>query len=176
MLEKSKSTLRFEITHRKPKLKSIFGRDVTYEDVCSEDYIVDLMNKTIETLCDTKRYVPMTHQEMTKAIYDKYSKKEAYNLFGFANTYYHWKMDVREFNRKFLKDMHTASFVYKNKAKLKEAGVDLLVTNPYYKAFDLTIPSTNPINTQSQVAEIAVAIRDLRSYNISSLTASSNSS
>lgn len=161
LYEKSEATLRFEIVHKKPKLNSIFGGEVNYEQVTNLDYIIDLMNSTLTKLCNTERYVPMTHEEMTEAIYNKYSKKEAYNLFGFANIYHHWDMARREFNRKFLKDIHSSSLVSKNLAKLKDAGVDILVASPHYKAFDLSIPNKNAINTVEEVASIAAAIRDL---------------
>ncbi len=161
-LEQAKGALRFEITQKKAKLTSIFGREVTYKDVLSEKHIIDTLNSSLKTFCNTDYLVSMTWYEATDLIFSNLSPREAYNLFGFMNMWYHFDTAVREYNRDFLKKTISPSTIYKNKQKLKDIGTGILFTNPEFKAIDLSIPNDLAINKSEDVAGIAEAIRDLR--------------
>jgi hypothetical protein len=161
LLEQSKGTLRFEIVQKKSKLTSLYGREVTYKDILTEENIKNTLNSVLKTFCNTDYLVPMTWYEATDLIYSNLQGREAFNLFGFMNMWYHFDLAVREYNRAFLKKNISPSTIYKNKQKLKEIGVGILFTNPDFKAVDLAIHSSNVINKEDDVAGIAKAIRDL---------------
>jgi len=162
LLEQSKGTLRFEIVHTKSKLNSLYGKEVTYKEILTEENIINTLNSVLKTFCNSNNLISMSWQKATDLIYESCNKREAYNLFGFMNLWYHNDLAVREFNRNFLKENTSPSTIYKNKQKLKDLGIGILFTNPEYESIDLSIPSNNVINKKEQVAEIAAAIRDLR--------------
>lgn len=161
-VEQAKGALRFEITQKKAKLTSLFGREVTYKDVLSEKHIIDTLNSTLKTFCNTDYLVSMTWYEATELIYSNFEGREAFNLFGFMNMWYHFDLAVREYNRNYLNNNFSRSSIGNYRKKLKETGIGILFTNPEFKAIDLSIPNDLAINKAEDVAGIAEAIRDLR--------------
>lgn len=162
LFDKSANLLRFEISQKKAKLTNVFGREVTYKEVIEESHVISILNDVLSSLCNSDRLISMTYHEMAALIYNTLPKKASYNLLGFANMWYSYDMATREYNQDFLKKTLSPSTLYKNRQKLRDIGVGILVTNPMYNAFDLTIPSKNVINTADEVAGIAKAIGDFR--------------
>jgi len=72
-LDKSKGALRFEITQKKAKLTSLFGREVTYKDVLTEENITNTLSSTLKTFCNTDYLVSMTWYEATDLIFSNLS-------------------------------------------------------------------------------------------------------
>jgi len=103
LLEQSKGTLRFEIVQKKSKLTSLYGREVSYRDILTEENITNTLNSVLKTFCNTDYLVSMTWYEATDLIYSNLQGREALNLFGFMNMWYHFDIAVREYNRAFLK-------------------------------------------------------------------------
>lgn len=161
LLEQSRGCLRFEIVQKKSKLMSLYGKEVTYKEIITDENINNTLNSALKTFCNSNNLISMSWQKATEIIYKSCNKREAFNLLGFMNVYYHNDLAIRELNRQFLKDNVSPSTIYKNKQKLKDLGIGILFTNPEYESIDLSIPSNNVINKEEQVAEIAAAIREL---------------
>lgn len=162
LLEQSMNTLRYEIVQKKPKLKSLFGKEVTFSEVIAQSYIEKTLRDGLKAIVNSSNLVSMTYPEALNIIYENLEARKAFNLTGFLNTWYPVDYATRMHNRKFLKEKLSQSTISKYKKKLRELDIGILVDKTDTKGFDLSIPSKKVINTSGDVADIAVAIRNLK--------------
>lgn len=141
MLDFSKGVVRFEVSLKKKGLYSAFGtKHLFLEDLRDSDIYTILQNYLMKILKSENREF-MTSEEVHQKLKDKYTKKEAYNLWVFYQLDHSPDPEVR---KKLIQENDRRTLWY-NRKRISKAGVGLPIKD-IEQDFNFTIPSEYVVN------------------------------
>ncbi len=155
LLDFSEGIFRFEITMHKKKVQSVFGEENSnYTRIRNYEVMENLLKQSFSELVKTNNFESMDMFDLYKKLEVTYGKKQAINLFQFANTWYCTDKTQEKQNRLLLEDKVHQSTIKKRLDLLKSANVGIINTLKDFK-FDLPIPSPLVVNSpDANVMEI----------------------
>lgn len=134
----AQGVIRFEITIRKKHLNSIFPEGKIFDTKTCEHVLRRYLKQVIGCKGEA-----MTLDAVAERLLERYGKTMGFHLYAFYRTYY------EEFNGKSkLKSLLSRSQEYRNRQRLKQAGVGISTSALDLKPtdFDLSIPSIDVVN------------------------------
>ena len=142
ILDYSENILRFEVTLRKPAIKSLFKSRILQTSDITEENVNRILLYILKKFLGESTPISMTSTEAYQTLKGKYTEQKAIRLWQFYRVY---RSEEKE-EQQIIKNTYNRSTIYRNLRDIKLAGVGLHTQNKPME-FDLSIPSKYEVNS-----------------------------